>query len=236
MKFINLIPLIFIFATINLKISAQISDKQIYLEKLKEEFQKEWPKNRTVNLIFHGHSVVVGYFKTPEIKTFKAYPFLTAKMINEIYPISIINIINTAIGGENSEQGARRFKNEVLTHRPDVVFIDYALNDRTLGLKRAKIAWIKMIKYAKKFGAKVILLTPTPDLTENILKEEAVLAMHANQIKKIAELYQVGLIDSYAIFKNIAQIEPLDKYMAQNNHINEKGHLLVAQEILKYFK
>ncbi|NJN33556.1 MAG: hypothetical protein HC817_04180 [Saprospiraceae bacterium] len=62
------------------------------------------------------------------------------------------------------------------------------------------------------------------------------LAQHAEQIRALAQTYQVGLVDSYALFKNIAQTEPLNPYMAQNNHINEKGHDLVAKAILKYFK
>jgi acyl-CoA thioesterase I len=236
MRTIKTIVLIGFFLCFSQKISAQQIADEHYLDSIKVDFQKKWPKNRTVNLVFHGHSVVVGYFKSPEIRTLEAYPFLTLKNIKSIYPIAVINTITTAIGGENSEQGAKRFKNEVLNHRPDILFIDYALNDRPIGLERAKLAWIQMIKEAKEYGTKLILFTPTPDTRENILDNEAVLAKHAEQIRELAKIYQVGLIDSYAIFKKIAQNESLDKYMAQNNHINEKGHELVANEILKYFK
>ncbi len=34
-----------------------------YLKEIKLELKKEWPKNRTINLVFHGHSVPAGYFK-----------------------------------------------------------------------------------------------------------------------------------------------------------------------------
>jgi acyl-CoA thioesterase I len=218
------------------QISAQQIADEHYLDSIKVEFQKKWPKNRTVNLVFHGHSVVAGYFNTPEVRTLEAYPFLTLKNLKEIYPFAVINSITTAIGGENAEQGAKRFKSEVLSYRPDILFIDYALNDRNIGLERAKIAWIQMIKEAKEYGTKLILFTPTPDLKENILDNETILAKHAEQIRELVKTYQIGLIDSYEIFKNIAKSEPLDSYMAQKNHINEKGHNLVAKEIMKYFK
>ena len=39
------------------------ADPAEYLNDLKREMRKEWPKNRTVNLVFHGHSVPAGYFK-----------------------------------------------------------------------------------------------------------------------------------------------------------------------------
>jgi len=32
-----------------------------YLNELKTEMQAEWPNNRTINLVFHGHSVPAGY-------------------------------------------------------------------------------------------------------------------------------------------------------------------------------
>lgn len=41
-----------------------------------------------------------------------------------------------------------RFEAEVLSHRPDIVTIDYALNDRGLGLERARAAWAAMIRVA----------------------------------------------------------------------------------------
>ena len=60
--------------------------------------------------------------------------------------VVVINVIVTAIGGENSESGAARFATDVLCHKPDVVTIDYALNDRDLGLVRAEQAWRQMIE------------------------------------------------------------------------------------------
>ena len=48
------------------------------------------------------------------------------------------------------------------------VTIDYALNDRGLGLERARAAWVAMIAQAQAKGINVILLTPTPDQTANL--------------------------------------------------------------------
>ncbi len=49
-----------------------------------------------------------------------------------------VNDIKTTIGGENAEQRAKRFTKDVLSKQPDIIFIDYALNDRKIGLERAK--------------------------------------------------------------------------------------------------
>ena len=90
--------------------------------------------------------------------TFDAYPYLLHRGLNRRFPHAVINVIVTGIGGENSEQGAKRFKRDVLSLRPDVVTIDYALNDRAIGLARSERAWRKMIELALAHHVKVILL------------------------------------------------------------------------------
>lgn len=152
------------------------------------------------------------------------------------YPKAVLNIINTSIGGENSKSGAKRFQSEVLTHRPDVLFIDYALNDRRIGLEKARKSWNKMIKKALKKGIKVILLTPSPDQKVDILADNSILAQHVESIKKLAEQYNVGLVDSYDLFRNKVVLgQELADFMSQSNHPNENGHKLIANELFKFF-
>jgi len=207
-----------------------------YLDPIKTELEKQWPNNRTVNLVFHGHSVPSGYFKTPEVHTLQAYPALVLNDVKQHYPFAVVNSIVTAIGGENSAQGAARFDSTALTHRPDVLFIDYALNDRYIGLKKSKTAWKSMIEKALALDIKVVLLTPTPDLSVDILDDNSLLAQLAQQIRDLAAEYETGLVDSYAEFKSlVASGEKPEDYMSQVNHPNEKGHQVVASLIMKFF-
>lgn len=214
----------------------QVADRQTYLNEFKKEMQVKWPKNRTLNIVFHGHSVPSGYFHGGVVNTMQAYPHLVFHGIKTQYPYTVLNVLTTSIGGEQAEQGEKRFANEVLTHRPDVLFIDYALNDRSIGLERAEKAWRKMVEAALAKGIKVILLTPTPDLKENILDEKTPLAGHAAMIRRLAAEYHVGLVDSYQLFKEkAAKGEDLKAYMSQNNHPNSAGHSCVAGEIMAWF-
>lgn len=208
-----------------------------YLNLIKDELVKTWPNNRTVNLVFHGHSVPSGYFRTPEIRTLESYPYQTLKALKEIYPTASVNVIVTAIGGENSEQGEKRFVDDVLTHKPDVLFIDYALNDRGIGLSRSAAAMEKMIRAALERKIKVILLTPSPDLRLDITASGNELEKHACQLAQLAKKYDVGLADSYLAFKELVKRgENLEGYMAQSNHPNEKGHQVIAGELIQYFE
>jgi lysophospholipase L1-like esterase len=229
--------LAFLIFTVSHLHGQEIASKANYLEKIKAEMLVEWPKNRTINLVFHGHSVPAGYFKTPVVNTLASYPYLVLKDLKSAYPMTVVNVINTSIGGEHSESGLKRFEADVLTHKPDVLFIDYALNDRGMGLERAKIAWEKMIRLALEKNIKVILLTPSPDQRVDIKDDLSILDQHANQIKELAKNFQIGLIDTYALYKNkVKSGSNLVDYMSQVNHPNEKGHQMITDEIMGYFK
>jgi acyl-CoA thioesterase-1 len=217
-------------------VTGSVKAQDNYLNDIKTGLQKKWPENRTINLVFHGHSVPAGYFRTPDVKTFDSYPFIVLEELKKIYPTAVINVIVTAIGGENSTQGARRFKKEVLTHKPDVLFIDYALNDRKIGLQSSKDNMEKMIKLALKKGIKIILLTPSADENVDLLKPGNELELFVTQIKELAVKYKTGLADSYSQFKKLAEEKKLHEYMAQSNHPNRKGHELIAGEIMAYFR
>ena len=198
-----------------------------------------WPNNRTINIVCHGHSVPAGYFATPFVDTFNAYPHILHKLLKERFPFAVINVIVTAIGGENSESGAKRFQREVLCHRPDVITIDYGLNDRGIGLDKARTNWKEMIEKGLSSNTKIILLTPTFDLTcDNTLPQSAeqkTLLHHAEQIRQLAAEYSIGLADSYSAFENYCKTFDISNLLSWCNHPNYNGHKLVANEILQWF-
>jgi lysophospholipase L1-like esterase len=207
-----------------------------YLANILALLKKDWPDNRTVNIVCHGHSVPAGYFKTPVVDTLNSYPHLLHARLAGLFPHAVINVIVTAIGGETSERGASRFDAQVLMHRPDVLTIDYGLNDCSIGLDKARTAWSAMIEKALAWHIKVILLTPTGDLSSNLDDPSDPLSQHAEQIRKLAREYQVGLADSFAATK--AAVEkgtPLSDLMSQVNHPNRRGHDLVVEELVKWF-
>ena len=205
-----------------------------YIAELKQQLTLTWPDNKTINIVFHGHSVPSGYFRTPTVNTLAAYPHLFFEFLKEHYHTAVVNCITTSIGGEQSEQGAKRFKDDVLCMKPDLIFIDYALNDRGIGLETAETAWRSMISEALAANIKLVLLTPTPDLSEDILDENTTLAGYSNMIKALGEEYKIPVVDVYAQFKKLKQNgEDLSRYMSQNNHPNELGHQVAVQEIIK---
>ncbi|MBQ4158759.1 MAG: SGNH/GDSL hydrolase family protein [Clostridia bacterium] len=208
-----------------------------YLDEELNELSKKWPENRTVNIVCHGHSVPTGYFATPFVDTLHAYPHLLLKLIKERFPFACVNVIVTAIGGENAVSGEKRFEKEVLCHNPDIITIDYALNDRGIGLEKAKKAWESMIEMALEHKKKVILLTPTWDNSFYDQNENwNLLKAHAEQVRELAKAYNIGLADSFAAWeKRIEETSDLAQYLSHVNHPTKKGHEIVADEIGRYF-
>ncbi len=207
-----------------------------YLTDVVKELKKDWPKNRMVEIVCHGHSVPAGYFKTPSIDAMNAYPQLLKMRLCERFPHAVINVTVTAIGGENSVAGEKRFARDVLSRRPDVVTIDYGLNDRGIDPQLVTKAWQSMISQAKAQGIKVILLTPTPDQSAKMDNYNDPINGSATGIRFLAKNEGVGLVDSLDQFKKeVASGIKLSDLMSQVNHPNRRGHDLIAGELMKWF-
>ena len=215
---------------------AELPDAASYLAKFATAARVEWPGNHTLTVVCHGHSVPAGYAKTPFVDTFNAYPVLLHQRIKAAYPAAVVNVTVTAIGGENSVSGATRFTRDVLSLRPDVITLDYALNDRGIGLEKARAAWVEMIVAAQKAGVPILLLTPTSDMAAHLDDPADPLNQHAEQIRKLAAEFNVGLVDSLALFQQYIRAGgKLEELMSQPNHPNRRGHELVTEALAKWF-
>jgi len=213
-----------------------VADQNTYLADITSLMKSKYPKNRTINIVCHGNSVPAGYFETPFVDPFNAYPHLLHKGLKSRYPFAVINVISTGIGGEASDKGAKRFIRDVLSIHPDLVTIDYGLTDLFIGLEKAEESWISMIKACQQKGIKVILLTPTIDTRANLDDPNELLNKHAQMIRKLAEEFNTGLADSLSSFRRyIKEGGRLDDLMSHTNHPSIKGHELVTTELLRWF-
>ncbi len=58
-------------------------------------------------------------------------------MINEVCPTIPVNVINSGIGGMTALGSLPRLESQVLTHRPDLIIVAFALNDISSGRRIA---------------------------------------------------------------------------------------------------
>jgi lysophospholipase L1-like esterase len=213
--------------------AGELPDQAADVRQLFAELAKEWPDNRTINVVFHGHSVPAGYHQTPQVKPFESYPFMVYQGLNARFPTAVINTITTAIGGENSVQGAARFRRDVLSLRPDLVFIDYAINDQFLPLDEVERAWRDMITMARKNHVPVVLLTPTGTVPNDLGDPTDPLSIQAELIRRLGQEYDIPVADVSARWQEVVDAgTPKESLLSQYYHPNETGHRIAATEIL----
>ena len=96
-----------------------------------------------------------------------------------------------------------------------------------------------MIEASLARGARVLLLTPTWDNTGVVDPAGEAwrdLARHAEQIRRLAAEYEVGLADSFVAFERyVAAGGDTTDLLSWSNHPNRHGHELVARELLRWF-
>ena len=216
-----------------------LADKCSYLYNETRDLEKEGPDNKSLDIVCHGHSIPCGYMAGNITMPFAAYPHILHQKLAERFPHSVINIIVTAKGGENSLEGSLRFKEDVLCHRPGIITLDYGRNDMFLEKTQIEYSWRQMIEYALKAKCKILLITPAPDCGSIYYEtgtkktdDEAI----AEIIRELAEYYEVGLADVKMAFDlKFDAGHYRSEYLASVNHPNKTGHEIIAGCLMEWF-
>lgn len=82
-------------------------------------FMKKAEKGDSVTVVYFGGSITEA----------DGWRVQSSEWMREYYGNKAIIEVNASIGGTNSEFGAYRFERDVVPHNPDLVFIEFAVND-----------------------------------------------------------------------------------------------------------
>jgi lysophospholipase L1-like esterase len=77
----------------------------------------------------NNHPVTVVYFGGSITEAGHGYRVQSEKWFRETYPGVSFTMINAAIGGTGSDLGVIRIDDDVLKYEPDLVFVEFAVND-----------------------------------------------------------------------------------------------------------
>ena len=77
-------------------------------------------------IAFLGGSITEGYSSSRHENCYAARIFAWWQ---QSFPQSRMRYVNAGIGGTGSDYGAARAKRDVLSEKPDVVFVDFSVND-----------------------------------------------------------------------------------------------------------
>ena len=177
-----------------------------------------------------------------------------------------VKVVNSGIGGHTTQNAIARFNKDVLQHDPDLVVIQYGINDSAVDVWRDPPATKSrvsveqydanlrtMIKQLKEKQIAVILMTPNslrwiPRMKQLYGKPpydpddpqgfNVLLKSYAAAARKIAKEENVPLIDVYAAFENYDKQDnqAADDLLLDGMHPNTKGQRMVADLLLPQIK
>ena len=211
--------------------------KQSYLSALSQKMEKSFPDNQLINIVVHGHSQTCGYTTGHVIDPFAAYPHQLQKLLHHRFPFATFNMIVTGTGGESSVSGVKRLESDVLCHKPDLVTIDYALNDRFANPEEVEASWDKMVSQLCQRKIPVILLTPTLDISSAYEPKEMEKIQQLDEmIHRIGAAHQVAVAEVFQTWTNYLKLHGrIEDLLCGVNHASELGHKLTAMELNSWF-
>lgn len=171
-----------------------------------------------MNIAIIGGSITEGVGAT-EYKNsyvYKLEQYLKKKYID-------INIKNLGAGGTASHFGIFRLKRDLENFSPDIIMIEFAVNDRIYDSNSASIYFEGLIRECAKITSKIIIIDFPTGMSDSCV------SIH----KKFAYYYNIPLLDIQdEVWKKIGKREfSWNNISIDNLHPNDKGHELYFQII-----
>ncbi|MEE2888227.1 MAG: GDSL-type esterase/lipase family protein [Planctomycetota bacterium] len=167
-------------------------------------------------------------------------------------------VFNAGISGDTTTRAAKRFTEDVMQMEPDVVVIQFGLNDSAVDVQKNKSTprvslgdyrsqLRNFVQRLRQAGIGVVLMTPNPGLwTKNIKKLygkppyrvddpwgfNIYNKSYAAAARKLASQLGVSLVDVYREFEGYG-IEKTRSYLSDGLHPNDLGHQWLAEKIAK---
>ena len=91
------------------------------------------------------------------------YPARLRRRLNLLYPASAVNVLNAGVSGDSAAGGLRRLERDVLSHLPDLVTVNFGLNDAMGGMDALSNYRANMRALFSRIldsGAECMLVTP----------------------------------------------------------------------------
>ena len=188
---------------------------------------KKAAQGENLKIGFLGGSITQGCNpKLPE----NAYVERVTKWFKEKFPNIIVERINAGVGATGSLIGVHRAQRDIIKHKPDIVFVEFAANDVTPKTD-TDISYESLIRklVTKLPEAAVVEIFMTLQTGESAEEEETQIAKH----------YKIPTV-SYRqeIFKNIeAGLYKWEDIETDEVHPNDRGHGIIADlvaELMEY--
>jgi lysophospholipase L1-like esterase len=184
-----------------------------------------------VTIVAFGDSITAGYAVR------RGFPSFWRQMLAEEYPVASINMVNSGISGDTSMDGLARLDWSVLSYEPDLVTINFGINDCVLGLalEEFEMNLVEMIRRIRSGPNSEILLLSSQPL-ETPPYDRLVLDYY-QAVQRVAAEMDVGFVDVCGAWMARVQEGTLlsSLILPGLDHPNEAGYRIIATELMRLF-
>ena len=200
-------------------------------------FDRRAQAGESLSVAFLGGSLTWGAGSSDPMLT--SYRALIGQRLREFYPQARFTFWDAAIGGTGSHLAVFRLDRDVFRRKPDLVFVEFAVNDHPYSVYTGRLAaYESIIRRLVLAGIPVVqgILAVKQDMPENPVQLRVLDPEH----KKISQAYHTALGDAVPHMRAkvaAGEAEADDLWNPfDHTHPNDNGYALYAEAVWNGFR
>lgn len=178
-----------------------------------------------ITIAYIGGSITNGDSASP--KETSCYAYLSTEWWRETFPDASINYINAGIGATDSYLGVHRLRDDVLSYEPDLVIVEFSVNDSRSWNKETYESLLRTVLESENEPAVISLLLGM-EQPYNYASEHAQAAFKSGvSIISYAAVLSDGMKDGSIPWNLVGN--------ADGVHPNNQGHALIAHLLTQFY-
>lgn len=188
---------------------------------------KKAENGEEITVAYIGGSITEGLTVAPSEPEL-CWAYLSHKWLCEKYPDTKINYVNAGLSGTPSILGNVRLERDVLAHNPDIVFVEFAVNDGMEPQYRNSFeSLVRTLLTNEKDIAVVLLFT--------VIENGHTCQPHMSEIGNNYNLPMISEPDSLGVEFSAGRMT-WQEYSDDQSHPNVRGHKIVRDFVANYFE
>ncbi len=185
---------------------------------------KKAGKGKNLTVAYIGGSITQRFSAEPN----ECYARLTTDWFEKTFPDITVTYVNAGIGATGSYIGVHRVENDILASQPDIVFVDFSVNDAADHTERNINSYDSLLRKIWRSKSRPAIITIAMTMEDGISFQ----AQHSEIIKA----YDFPMI-SYgnAVLHAIKKGDfPWSAVSDDDIHPNKTGHGILAELVIAY--
>ena len=196
-----------------------------------ERTRRDLESGCNVTIVAFGDSITAGFAVR------RGFPSFWKALLAEKYPEANVEMINSGISGDMSLDGLARLDFSVLSYEPDLITINFGINDCVLGLglDEFEMNFVEMVRRIRAGpNSEILLLSSQPLETQPY---DRMVLDYYQAVERVAREMDVGFVDVYgAWMQRVEKGTPLGSLILPGlDHPNEAGYRIIAEELMRLF-